>query len=144
MIKGEIQSKLKVKSNISVAPKDPSYTNQVVSRSFKQLVFIRQGKQRFEAFLGKFWRLQEWFYRLLRQPRTMRIGCAQSQATLEVYDYTFIISRTLLKLAQILICTSQSLPITVTFFFIQSEVFDALLIWSQYLKGFENIVKLFH
>ena len=33
---------------------------------------------------------------------------------------------------------------TVNFFFIYSEVFDALLIWSQYLKGFENIVKLFH
>ena len=37
----------------------------------------------------------------------MRIGCAQSQVTLEVYDYTFIISRTLLKLSQILICTGQ-------------------------------------
>ena len=33
---------------------------------------------------------------------------------------------------------------TVNFFFKYSEVFDALLIWSQYLKGFENIVKLFH
>ena len=41
-------------------------------------------------------------------------------------------------------CQNNSQDPTVNFFFIYSEVFDALLIWSQYLKGFENIVKLFH
>ena len=35
-------------------------------------------------------------------------------------------------------------PGTLYFFFIYSEVFDALLIQSQYWEGFENIVKLFH
>ena len=67
MIKGEIQSKLKVKSNISVAPKDPSYTNQVVSRSFKQLVFMKY-------FAGRFnYQIQRFVYQISTIMRNFKI-----------------------------------------------------------------------
>ena len=41
-----------------------------------------------------------------RQPRNLPIGWANSQAILEVSSYTSKVSRTLLKMPQILICTA--------------------------------------